>query len=152
MKKDDENKTEQLDFGLKEPISNKFYNVKNKFYYSQAFWKTQRFTKDTFIWLFIIFSLAAIIYQVYLLSIYFNQLPQNLPLLQMYLTPDLRLIPNELIILPPVISAVVLFISLPLSTRIYYENKLLGIFCMGSSTAVGFSLSYATVKLISFYI
>lgn len=143
---------EQLDFGLKEPLSNKYYNVKNKLYFSQALWQSQRFAKDSYIWLFIIISISTIAFQVYLLSIYFNQLPQSLPLLQMYVTPSLKLITKELVIIAPVITTIGFFISLPLGTKIYYENRYLSIFVLASSSVAGIFLSYSIIKLISNYI
>jgi len=143
---------EQLDFGLKEPTSNKYYNIKNRLYFSQQVWKNQRFAKDTFVWMFVIFTILCIALQVYILSIHFNQLPANIPILQMYLAPVLRLLPKSFVVIFPVITTTGFFISFPIGSRVYYENKYLGLFALAVSFVSSTFLTYATIKLISFYI
>lgn len=141
----------QIQMQLDEPLSNKYYKVKGKFYFISKYLEIKSYFRNPWVWCFIILTITTIVIQAYYLKTNLDTLPDKIPLLTMYHNLERRLFDKAYLITLPVTSGLLLLVSIITGTRVFYTNKLLSIFTLLLCLIASSVLTYALVKIISFY-
>jgi len=141
----------QLDLELKEPFTNKISAVKGKVVKSLLYLDTKKYFRDPLIWLFIIGALTAIFLQCYYLFVYFDSLPNTVPLLTMYLNLEQRLVNKYWLLAIPTLSFSMLIGSIILSVKSFNIARVITFITMFVCLLSSASLFYTLAKLISNY-
>lgn len=142
---------EQLSFELKEPFINKLYKIKNRLFFTIKILEGKKFLRSGFVWFFIIATLSEIFVQIYYIEKYFSVISNEIPLLKMYVSPSLKIASKEGLILIPIISTLVLLISIYFSARTYRTRKNLSITTLFVTFASIAIITYTLLKLISIF-
>ena len=141
----------QLDLDLKEPFTNKISAVKGKVVKSLLYLDTKKYFRDPIIRLFIIGTLTAIFLQCYYIYVYFDSLPNTVPLLTMYLNLEHRLVNKYWLLAIPTISFSMLIGSIILSVKSFNVARIITFITMFVCLLSSASLFYTIAKLISNY-
>ncbi len=143
---------QQLKLELKDPPINFFYKIKERLYYQYKIFEMQRYFRNFTVWFLITLTVTVITIQIYYLQEYITELPQKIPLLQMYLSLEKRLIPHSYLLAIPVITAIFLILSVILSYIIFIKNKYLAILTLFYTTISGGLLTYLVIDVLKNYI
>lgn len=123
-------KEKQLDFDLHNAPKNIYYKYKEQYELWLAGLETKRYIKDPLTWFTILTSISLIGTQLYIIETR-EKIPQKVPIFNYYLNPSKRLVSDEYIYLLPILSILVLIVTILLSNRYYHRerelSKILGI-------------------------
>ncbi len=123
--KPQEEKTKQLDLGIKDPFKNKIYKIKGKTDNLLLQFEVRKFFKDPFFWFVMAFSLVMLAQQIYWIQTHISQFPTLTPILNYNLSADTRLLPKEYLYIFPSISIFSIIISTIITARNYNKEKML---------------------------
>lgn len=141
----------QISMGLQEPLSNKYYKVKGKFYFISKYFEIRSFFRNPWTWGLVIITVSFIAIQIFYLQANLNLLPEKVPLLTMYLNLERRLFDKAYLIALPATSALILFVAIIASSKVFYVNKILAIFTLILSLISSIVLTYGLIRIISLY-
>lgn len=123
-----ESKSEQLNFELKENITNKFFNWKRKIVNIEDKMKFSIFFRSVWIWLIFFIALTSTIIGFALIFKYWNIIPNDIPIFSIFNTSRNKLVPKPsvfLIALLPLLTTIVTFILFYYIFRTYERLKFL---------------------------
>jgi len=115
-------KEKQLDFGLKNTPKNIYYKYKDQYELWLAGLETKKFIKDSFTWFALVISLSLIATEFITIEKESN-IPSRIPLLNYYINPSARLVPNEYIYLFPLLGLFVVIATLYIASRNYHRER-----------------------------
>lgn len=144
MKK--EKKEKQLEFGLKGTPKNIYYKYKKQYELWLAGLETKKFIKDPLTWLSIIISLSLITTQVYLIESK-DRIPQKVPVLNYFINPTKKLVHDEYLYLLPLLSVIILLLTIFLSNKYYHKERDLSKIIIIVSLLVNISTCLTFIKL-----
>lgn len=144
MKK--EKKEKQLDFGLKGTPRNVYYKYKKQYELWLAGLETKKFIKDPLTWLTIVLSVSLIITELYLIETK-DKIPQKVPIFNYFLNPTKKLVPDEYLYLLPLLSILILLITIFLSNRYYHKERDLSKIIIIVALLVNMSICFTFIKL-----
>lgn len=141
----------QLTLELKEPRINTFYKIKRKLYNKYKIFESRKYIRNSYVWFFIITMTSLIFIQLYYILINQVTLPPMIPLLQIYIDLNKRLIPDWGIYLIPALSVGMLFTIVILTYQSFHKLRPLAIISMGYTLFATGLLTYSLLKLLSLY-
>lgn len=144
MKK--EKKEKQLEFGLKGTPKNIYYKYKKQYELWLAGLETKKFIKDPLTWLTIMLSSSLITTQLYLIESK-DRIPKKVPILNYFLNPTKKLVPEEYLYLLPLLSIIILLITIFLSNRYYHKERDLSKIIIIAALLVNISICLTFIKL-----
>lgn len=148
---ENESQIKQLELGLTEPISNKFYYVRGKISYSFRIFETKKFVRGWVLWFTTLFTISLIYIQIYYLTTKFATLPSEVPLLKMYLTLERTLVLKDFLFALPILSVLVYFTSLYITSNTYSKNNYAGLSILLLSTISIATMTFNLIQLIAQY-
>lgn len=125
-----EEKTKQLDLGIKEPFKNKVFKVKGKANVMLLQFEVRKFFKDPFYWFVGVFSVAMLLQQGLWLYNNINKFPTLTPILNYNLAPENRLVDKHFLYIFPVISLISIIVSIIITIKYYNKEKMLTTFAL----------------------
>ena len=146
-----EEEIKQLDLGIKEPFINKFFKVKGNIDLAILRFEVRKFLKDPLVWATLTISLVLIAKQISLIYDNFHNLPLYLPIFRHFITIPRKLVEKDYILIFPVISITVLFLSFLFTSRYYNTEKFLTKFLLFGSILCTISQTIILIDLINFF-
>lgn len=144
-------KEEQLKLGLRQSPLNYFYKLRDKLYLRFKAFEAKRYFRDPAIWFFISLSITGILVQATLIQTFYSTLPRLVPLLQLYIPLEQRLITKQYLVALPIGSILVAFIAVYLSSKLFSQNKQLSTLMFFYATISIAMTTFTLIKLLSFY-
>jgi len=144
MKK--EKKEKQLEFGLKGTPKNIYYKYKKQYELWLAGLETKKFIKDPLTWLTIILSISLVGTQIYMIESK-DKIPQKVPIFNYFLNPTKKLVHDEYLYLLPLLSILILLVTIILSNRYYHKERDLSKIIIIVALLVNTSLCLTFIKL-----
>lgn len=124
MKKEKEKKETQLQFGLKNTPKNIYYKYKDQYELWLAGLETKKFIKDPLTWFTIVLSASFLFTEMFMIEST-SKIPSKIPIFNYFIMPANRLVPDEYIYLFPILTLVILLISISLSNTYYHRERYL---------------------------
>ncbi len=146
------NETEQLDMGLKEPVSNKLRGFKYRVEFFFVKLRTNSLFTAPFLWISFALASSFTLIQYYYYANFIDKLPKQVPLFLIAKNPDSRLVDKDLLLWYLVLSAFIAIISLLISIKIYYKFKFMAIFITTNLILGLLLLTISYIKIFSLYI
>lgn len=115
----------QLDFGIKDPLKNKFFKIKSKTNILLLQFEVKKFLKDAFFWFVGIFNIAMLLQQGLWLYNNIHKFPTLTPILNYNLASENRLVDKHFLYIFPVISLISIIIGIIITMKYYNKEKLL---------------------------
>jgi hypothetical protein len=149
---DKKNEIEQLDMGLKEPISNRFKNFKYKVEIFFIGLRTNSLFTAPFLWISCALVASFILIQNYYYVNFIDKLPKEVPLFLIAKSPELRLVDKDFLLWILIISVALTIISLLIAVKTYYKFKFISVFTMTNLVLGLLLLTISYIKIFSIYI
>ena len=146
-----EEKTKQLDLGMKEPFKNKLFKLKGKTDKALLQIEVKKFFKDAFFWFVITFTTAMLLQQGYVIYTSYNRIPTLLPILTYNLDTDKTLTDRNYIFIFPAITLFCYIIAMIVTTKFYNREKMLSKFILLCTLLTGVASTILLVYLIQNY-
>ena len=140
--------TKQLDLEIKEPFKNKFYKAKRKFDFALLKLEVIKFLKDPLVWATLIISVIMILFQIQMILRYLNSTPTYLPIFKFYTALKKELIESKYLYLFPILSGLILLLSMLFISRNYNREKNLTKLLLVAALLATLLLSITLVQLI----
>lgn len=144
MKK--EKKEKQLNFGLRNTPKNIYFKYKEQYDIWLAGLETKKFIKDPLTWLTIVISISLIVTQVYMIETK-DRIPSKIPVFNYFLSPIEKLVQNEYVYLFPLLSIVILLVTIFLSNKYYHKERDLSQIIIVTTLLVNISICLIFLKL-----
>lgn len=144
MKK--EKKEKQLNFGLRNTPKNIYFKYKEQYDIWLAGLETKKFIKDPLTWLTIVISISLIVTQVYMIETK-DSIPSKIPVFNYFLSPIEKLVQNEYVYLFPLLSIVILLVTIFLSNKYYHKERDLSQIIIVTTLLVNISICLIFLKL-----
>ena len=154
MSKESKKKTEkeiepkQLGLEIKEPAKNKFYKAKRKFDFAVLKLEVIKFLKDPLVWAVLVFGIVMIAFQVNLIFKNINSIPKYVPLFRFYIAPKNMLVESKYIYIVPILTGVIVLISMIFVSKNYNREKHLTKILLVSTIIAILFLSFTLVQSI----
>ncbi len=146
------NEVEQLDMGLKEPVSNRLKNFKYRIELFFIGLRTNSLFTTPFLWISVALATSLILIQNYYYTNFIDRLPKEIPLLMIAKNPQLRLLDKEALLLVLIFSIFLTIISLFISIKTYYKFKFISMLIMINLVLGLILLTVSYIKIFSIYI
>lgn len=143
-----EEKTKQLDLDIKEPFTNKFFNIKRKIDFFILKFEVKKFLKDPLLWATITISLVMILTQLLLLRENYDSLPTYLPIFKTYITLTSKLVVKEYLLVYPIISITTLLLGSMAVSNYYNREKSLTKIVLFSVLGISLSQTIILIDII----
>lgn len=144
MKK--EKKEKQLNFGLRNTPKNIYFKYKEQYDIWLAGLETKKFIKDPLTWLTIVISISLIVTQVYMIETK-DRIPSKIPVFNYFLSPIEKLVQNEYVYLFPLLSIIILLVTIFLSNKYYHKERDLSQIIIITTLLVNISICLIFLKL-----
>lgn len=141
----------QYDLGLSEPYTNKLYAIKQDLSLRLKLFETKTFVRSFPNWFYIIVSLFLIFAQIRYLELLYSELPSLIPTYQYIIDLEKRLEIKQSVYFVPIISTVILFLSVLSTYKWYNKKKNLALFTLFFMFLGIGMLTLALAKLLSQY-
>lgn len=141
----------QLDFGIKEPFSNKVAKVRGNIKKTFIQFEVRKFLKDPFLWATTSICFVLLIQQILLIQRSYNNLPALLPIFRYHISIPKKLVTREYLVLFPVISTLALSISFFFTSAYYNKEKILVKFILFVTILCVLAQSLILIHLINFF-
>lgn len=149
----EENKeVQQLDMGLKEPVSNKFKNFKYKVELFFIKLRTNSLFTTPFLWISASIVVSLILVQAYYYVNFFEKLPNEIPLFSITRNPELSLVNRDSLLWILILSIFLTVFSFTVALKMYYKFKVISIFIMTNIVICIFFLTISYIKIFGIYI
>jgi len=146
-----EKKEQQLDLGIKEPFKNRLFKIKRNIDLAILKFEVRKFLKDPLLWATLVIGIVLIGHQIYLILNNFTDLPVYLPIFKYFISIPRKLVIKDYIVVFPIISFIVLALSLIFTSRYYNSEKVLTKFLLFASMLCTVSQSIILIHLIRFF-
>lgn len=143
-----EEKIKQLDLDIKEPFTNKFFNIKRKIDFFILKFEVKKFLKDPLLWATITISLVMILTQLLLLRENYDSLPTYLPIFKTYITLTSKLVVKEYLLVYPIISITTLLLGSMAVSNYYNREKSLTKIVLFSVLSISLSQTIILIDII----
>lgn len=143
-----EEQYKQLGLEIEEPFKNKFYKVKRDFDDVVIKLEVVKFLKDPLVWATFMIALITILFQVHTISTKIDTLPRYLPIFRFYMKAENILAATETIYIFPILSTLIVAISLLFVSRNYSREKYLTKLLFTSIIIAIISLTIILVTLV----
>jgi hypothetical protein len=147
-----EKESKQLSLGLNSPFTNFFTNLKWRITRRLNLFEANTFINDSLIWVFAIFQLIGIFYQLIYILNSLEILPSFLPLFEYNAVAGSYLIPKFYFLLLPVISFLIFSYSFKVSRYYYFKNSLLALYILFVSNIIIITFCLHLIKTLSQYV
>jgi hypothetical protein len=120
-------KEKQLELGLKSPLRNRLYQIKDRIAKIFAYLEIIKFLKDPLNWLFLTLSLSFIAIQSYFIYTTRESLPTQLPIFSYFTDLEKKLVSTNFIYALPVISLIVMIAGSRISYRYFHKERVMSV-------------------------
>jgi hypothetical protein len=142
------NKETQLDLGLRSPLRNKLYDLKNSLTKAFAYLEVVKFLKEPLNWLFITLTLFLVSMQGYFIYTTFSSLPGMVPIFSYFNSLERKLAATTFIYFLPVISFIISIMGIRLGYRYFHKERVMSGFLLLSMLLSVILLTFFTLRLI----
>jgi hypothetical protein len=142
------NNETQLDLGLRSPLKNKLYDLKNAFVRAFAYLEVLKFLREPLNWFFITLTLFLVGMQGYFIYTTFNSLPDKLPLFSYFTSLERKLYSTTFIYFLPGVSLIISLMGIRLGYRYFHKERVMSGFLLLSMLLSVILLTFFTLRLI----
>jgi ABC-type multidrug transport system permease subunit len=150
-KKEPQEEPKQLNLGIKEPFKNRFFKIKRSIDFAVLKFEVRKFLKDPLVWATLTIGLVLIAQQIYLIFENLPNLPVYVPIFRYFLSAQEKLTQKDYVFIFPLISTVVLSLSMLFTSRYYNNEKKLTRLLLFSSLLSSISQSIILIDIVNLF-
>ena len=151
MSKKSKKEVEQLNLKLKQSPFNRIAKYKERFELFRAHWDIRRYTKSRWVWFTVILSFSMLISQIYTIERNLSILPEEIPLFRIYIDADSALAPTNYIYIIPIISLLVIIVTIIFSNKYYNKQRNLSNTLLWTMFLGNLVITLSLIRLINLF-